>query len=252
MHMEKTTVSRNGVYWYNGGMEQLKLPKRLLAAAAFVREGVGVADVGTDHGKLAAYLIASGRSPRVVATDISEASLKKAAALFARLGIEDRASAVLADGLAGVAPALVDDVVVAGLGAETIFNIIGAAPWLHDAEKRLVLVPSARHDALRRGLYSGGFVIEAEQAVVEGGHAYVVMAVRGGGISKHVSAAFSATGRIAERPNCGDNAAYLERVLQRTRQKLAGIEQSAKADERAAAEAEEIIRYIERIKGAGK
>ena len=46
------------------------LDARLAAAAAYVRPGSAAADVGCDHGKLAAYLAASGRCPRVIASDV--------------------------------------------------------------------------------------------------------------------------------------------------------------------------------------
>ena len=47
----------------------MKLPisKRLLACAAFVEPGQRVADVGTDHGYLAIYLLQSRLASRVLA-----------------------------------------------------------------------------------------------------------------------------------------------------------------------------------------
>ena len=41
------------------------LDERLTAAAALVREGEPVADIGCDHGKLTAVLAASGKYPKV-------------------------------------------------------------------------------------------------------------------------------------------------------------------------------------------
>ena len=50
----------------------MKLPisKRLMACAAWVDPGQRVADIGTDHGYLAIYLLRSGRARRVLAADI--------------------------------------------------------------------------------------------------------------------------------------------------------------------------------------
>ncbi len=54
----------------------MKLPisKRLLACAAFVEPGQRVADVGTDHGYLAIYLLQSRRASRVLAADVAGAA----------------------------------------------------------------------------------------------------------------------------------------------------------------------------------
>ena len=58
----------------------MKLPisKRLLACAAFVEPGQRVADVGTDHGYLAIYLLQSRRASRVLAADVAEQPLARA------------------------------------------------------------------------------------------------------------------------------------------------------------------------------
>lgn len=57
------------------------LDARLLAAAAYVRRGALVADIGCDHGKLAVYLARTGAARRVVAADIRPAPLARARAL---------------------------------------------------------------------------------------------------------------------------------------------------------------------------
>ena len=46
------------------------LDERLTAAAALVREGEPVADIGCDHGKLTAVLAASGKYPKVIGADL--------------------------------------------------------------------------------------------------------------------------------------------------------------------------------------
>lgn len=58
----------------------MKLPisKRLMACAAWVDPGQRVADIGTDHGYLAIYLLRSGRARRVLAADIAPQPLERA------------------------------------------------------------------------------------------------------------------------------------------------------------------------------
>ena len=56
----------------------IHLSERLQKIADNINEGETMADIGTDHGFLPIYLIQSGKSQKVIMTDISEASLMKA------------------------------------------------------------------------------------------------------------------------------------------------------------------------------
>ena len=62
-----------GASWPIGsqrGGNDMKLDARLAAVAAFVPQGSRVADIGTDHGYLAAALVEEGRAPFVIASDL--------------------------------------------------------------------------------------------------------------------------------------------------------------------------------------
>ena len=58
----------------------MRLSERLQVIADEVAQGESVADIGTDHGLLPIYLTRTGKSPRVVLSDISAKALKKALA----------------------------------------------------------------------------------------------------------------------------------------------------------------------------
>ncbi len=109
----------------------MKLPisKRLLACAAFVEHGERVADVGTDHGYLAIYLLQSGRASRVLAGDISQGPLQRAKENARRFGVGQGISFHQCDGVRGL-PRDFDVLVMAGLGAETMVQILNGGPWL--------------------------------------------------------------------------------------------------------------------------
>ncbi len=188
--------------------KNVKLPKRLLAAAEFVRARSKCADVGCDHGKLAAYLIQSGSCESVVASDINEQPLEKAKKLFCELGITDRARTVLCDGLSGIDPNDADDVVIAGLGCDTILSIIDGAPWLREDGKRLVFVPASHHSQLRAGLYERGYKLLCERAVREDNHYYAVMSAAYCGERIAVSPLFASIGLIV--PHEADGADYIK------------------------------------------
>lgn len=156
----------------------MKLPPRLEYVFSFTKNSRLTADVGTDHGKLAAALLISGRAERVVACDVNAAPLAKARELIENLGLSDRTEIRLADGLKGLEGRGVDQAVIAGMGGELIASIISAAPWVAESGVRLVLQPMTTAPELRRYLCEAGFRIEREGAVAEGGKPYEVIAAR--------------------------------------------------------------------------
>ena len=123
------------------------LDARLTAAAQLVRPGQPVADIGCDHGKLTA---GSGRCPLVLACDLRPGPLEKARVTCAPYG--DKVQCRLGSGLSVLEPGEADDIIIAGMGAETIIEILEAAPWVFDARYNLVLVPATKHSILRRWL----------------------------------------------------------------------------------------------------
>jgi tRNA (adenine22-N1)-methyltransferase len=58
-----------------------KLPKRLKAAASLIPPGKTVADIGTDHALMPMYLVQSGITSNVIATDINKGPFQRAKAV---------------------------------------------------------------------------------------------------------------------------------------------------------------------------
>ena len=154
----------------------MKLPPRLEYVFSFTEKCRCAADIGTDHGKLAAALVLSDRAERVIACDVNDGPLSKAKELSAKLGLTDRMETRLDDGLAGLENDGVDQIVVAGMGGELIASIIEAAPWVADPGVRLVMQPMTTSPELRKYLSSAGYEIVREGAVVEDGKPYEVLA----------------------------------------------------------------------------
>ncbi|MDO4566696.1 MAG: class I SAM-dependent methyltransferase [Oscillospiraceae bacterium] len=209
-------------------MPTLKLSKRLAAAASLVRRGSRAVDIGCDHGRLAAKLIQENICEMVIARDINAAPLARARALFERLDIAGRCTAQLADGLEGLCKDDADDIIIAGLGADIIIEIISKAPWLKDPSKRLVLLPSSRHAKLRRYLYREGFELISETAVVENGFCYSAMCAAYTGEKKEIDVGFAAIGLLSDSSEA--SAAYREREKRRARRLAASGAEAEKKE----------------------
>lgn len=152
--------------------------ERLMTVAGLVRPGSRVADIGTDHAYLPVYLVGAGICPSAIASDLREGPLEAARRHIDEAGLTGRIAVRLGDGLACVSPDEVEDVVIAGMGGETIVGILQAAPWVRDGDKRLICQPMTHAEDLRRYLLYHGFSLETERLVIDGRHLYPVMAAR--------------------------------------------------------------------------
>ena len=177
------------------------LDARLAAAAAYVRPGSTVADIGCDHGKLSAWLAGSGRCPLGFACDLREGPLQKARETCAPWA--DRVVFRLGSGLKVLAPGEAQDIVIAGMGAETIMEILDAAPWVFDGRYNLILVPATKHSLLRRWLARRGFALQSETLCTAAGRWYAVMNARYTGICAEPTGLWCLSGKTEGQPGAG-------------------------------------------------
>ncbi len=207
----------------------LRLPKldaRLSAIASLVRPGVRCADIGTDHGHLIAWLAASGRILSGFACDINRKPLDKAACSLSEFGVSDRVKLILCDGLSGLHPGEVDDIVIAGMGGDLIWEILSTQSWTRDPALRFLLQPMTKTERLRRSLWENGFEILREEPAEAGGFPYTVLQTAYTGKVRHPSQIEAYTGLLWQdsRPAAIN---YLEKVTRQVREKVEGLSASA-------------------------
>ena len=204
-------------------MKKIQLDPRLAKCASFVREGVRVSDIGTDHGYLPIALLQSGKAISAVAADINREPLDSAVRNAQKYGMTQCMKFVLSDGLQGVSPKDADDIVIAGMGGELILRIISNAPWVCCEDKHLVLQPMTTAAQLRVGLAQLGFEIDREEAVYDGKKIYsVISAVYTGEKRETVDALYEHMGKIV--PSSEHSARYAQSVLHNLTNKLRGME----------------------------
>lgn len=209
-----------------------KLDARLAAAAALVRRGSRCADIGCDHGYLIAWLTASGQISGGYACDIHEKPLAKAAFTLFEYGVRDRVKLICCDGLAGLHAGDAEDIVIAGMGGETIWGVIDAQPWTRDPKLRFILQPMTKADRLRRRLYQNGFVLLKETAVVSGDFPYTVMqAAYTGAPPCEVDDAFALCGLLLD-DNSPAARRYAAKAARHVREQYEGLKKATAPDAR--------------------
>lgn len=149
------------------------MSSRLKLIASLAEDGVGVADIGTDHGILPILLRQRGYTGRIVAGDINAAPLEKA-----RRGLEqtdtERVELCLCNGLDGIDGSGIDTIVVAGMGGDTITGILDRGlydlpQWNGRNDYRLILHPVTKPEILRYWLINNGFAITDDIIIEDNG-----------------------------------------------------------------------------------
>ena len=160
--------------------KHLELSPRLQRIADWVPQGARLCDVGTDHAYLPVWLVLQGRVSSAIAADLRPGPLSRARETGRRCGVEEKVDFRLCDGLAGIAPAECDTIVIAGMGGENIAGILSRAPWTAEGHHTLLLQPQSRGEVLRGFLAEHGYAILREALVEDRGHLYPVMEVTAG------------------------------------------------------------------------
>jgi tRNA (adenine22-N1)-methyltransferase len=137
-----------------------------------------VADIGCDHGKVAAALVRSGKAQRAICGDISGKSLEKARKLAREYGLESRISLREGSGLSVLETGEADAAIIAGMGGRLIARILEEG--MDQAPGALVLSPNRDAALLRGWLAQNGYIIADEALVREDGRFYPILLARRG------------------------------------------------------------------------
>ena len=226
-------------------MQALELSPRLAAIAAQVPSGDRLADVGTDHAYLPAFLLLEGKIAGAVATDVNQGPLLRGRESARTYGVEEKIDFRLCDGLADVSAGEVDTVVIAGMGGELIARILDAAPWTKRA--LLLLQPMSSQSELRKWLTEHGYSIRRERVVKEGTTYYVILTVTGGESEPYTQAELWA-GRQKEGEKDPYRLEYLENLIHRRKRALEGMRQGSTLSPEKLQEEEALLRGLEQLR----
>ena len=202
----------------------ITLTNRLRTAYELCREGTVVADVGTDHARLAVAL-ATTKSKFVYASDIREGPLESARKTVSENSVSN-VKIVKSDGLDNIPFA--EDIIICGMGGELIADIIGRCSFVTE-NTRFILQPMTKPELLRKWLCNHGYEISEERTAYEQDRAYTIMLARFTGDFREIDDCFAYCGKITDK-----------HFLELTAGKLLKNAEAMERSENAAAQAENL------------
>lgn len=196
----------------------LNLSERMLMAAKMVRKGNDVADIGTDHAYLPAWLILNGISPKALACDVRKGPLENAKKTVEQYGIEEKITLRLSDGFDEIEPSEAQDFIMCGMGGTLMESLVSRTDWLKDTDKRIIVQPQSHAEDIRRYFVENGFEILFEDACFDAGKLYCAMAAEYTGKASEKPLSYIYYGEL---PKCTKPEAkkYLENILSRLQTK---------------------------------
>ena len=206
-------------------MKKIELTPRLQAVASFVPEGARLADIGTDHAYLPVSLLLDGKIPSAIAADLRKGPLDRARMTAQEYGCTEQVSFRLCDGLAEIKSYETDVISIAGMGGETIAEILGAAKWVNRNGVPAILQPMSSQPELRRWLWQNGYRIQEEKLVREGDTLYVILLVQAGECTP-LAPAEEWAGRQWQCMDAPLRGAYLDMLLEKINWALSGMARS--------------------------
>lgn len=142
-------------------------PRLPMCGPAILPPILGVTMENSVHGWRAAV------AARLFACDLREGPLQKARMTCAPWA--DKIQFRLGSGLSVLQPGEATEIIIAGMGAETVLEILDAAPWVRNEQYNFVFVPATKHSVLRKGLAQRGFALKSETLCRAAGRLYTVI-----------------------------------------------------------------------------
>ena len=167
-----------------------------------------------------------GRIASAIAADIGPEPLDHARRTAAEYGAA--LDLRLCDGLRGIAAHEADTVVIAGMGGETIIQILTDSPWPRTSGCTLLLQPQTNVELLRLWLSRNGYACENERLVWDKGKLYVVLQMTAGEPFTPDEARLYGGLHLEGGPLYGD---YLVAQLHRLRRRLDGLRHSREGED---------------------
>lgn len=155
----------------------MKLSKRLISISNFIDDNSKVIDVGCDHALLDIYLFKNKKNISLIASDVRSGPLKQAKRNIDKYDCDIKVK--LGYGISTI-ESDVDTVVIAGMGGDTIVDILNNDSNLLVNVEKMVLSPQSEWMKVRKVISSLGFYISNEILVEDGTKYYLIIEAKKG------------------------------------------------------------------------
>ena len=143
----------------------IKLSNRLKIIHDMVPQSV-VADIGSDHGKLMIALVQSGIVTKGFAVENKEGPFERLRSNLIRYHVNDKITPLFSDGIKDITRD-VETIVIAGMGGQTIVNILKAHPEKLVRVKTIIIDAHTAVPFARKEICQMGYAIADEKIVKE-------------------------------------------------------------------------------------
>lgn len=150
----------------------MKISKRLKAISNYIEDNSNVIDVGCDHALLDIYLFNNKKNIKLIASDVKEGPLKQAKKNMEKYGCNIKVK--LGNGIETI-ESDTDTIVIAGMGGDTIIDILNAGKDKLDNVSSMVISPQSEWKKVRTFICSLGFYISNEQIIEDSGKFYLIV-----------------------------------------------------------------------------
>ena len=154
----------------------INISNRLKTIAEIVlsKESQKIIDVGCDHALLDIYLLQNNSNLILVASDNKEQPLENAKKNITKYSFLNKIEVCLKDGIEKISSDI-DTVVIAGMGMETIVEILDNGKKELEHVNRLIISSNNKYYDLRKKIVSLGFIISDEKIVYEENKYYIII-----------------------------------------------------------------------------
>ena len=152
----------------------MKISKRLRVISDFITDNSFILDIGCDHALLDIYTVLNKKNIKAIASDINEGPIKSAKDNIKKYDLEDKIKTKCSDGLEAYEEGI-DTIVLSGLGATTIVEILSKGKDILNNIKRIIISSNNDYKYLRENLLELGYYIKDEKIVIDNSKYYPII-----------------------------------------------------------------------------
>jgi tRNA (adenine22-N1)-methyltransferase len=193
--------------------------------ADLIIKGAPVADIGADHGQLALYILEKKWAPVVIATELGSKPGKKLLMRAAESSHKTDLQIRFGDGLNVLNAQEVATVIIAGLGGDTIVDILKADIGKSCSFKKYILQPMSKIRTIRVWCAEQGWLLTDEQivTVTDRGREFVIITYEPGGQKYTLSALEIEIGPLLLQNSDFNVLVYKQKMLDKFRVIINGL-----------------------------